>query len=824
MIPLWGTSTAPNPTLSLDFVGATSLDAGITFSRGSQATLFDSTGALVYAKHNLLLQSQTFDNASWTKTRSSVTQDTAVAPDGTTTADSLVEDGTAANTHDLRQSVTNTGTNTWALSVYLKAVNRSWAAIELQNATATSNRARAWFDLQNGVVGTGNTAGSGVTYVSHSIQNVGNDWYRCILVGTADSAVTSVQAWLEGTTADNLQNYNGVNGQTSVYIWGAQLNLTAMEGGVTSSLSTYYPTVASAYYAPRFDYNPSTLAAQGLLIEEQRTNSIRNNTMQGAVAGTPGTLPTNWAVSNLGTLATAVIGTGTENGITYIDLKISGTTSTTGGQINFEAITATAAAVSQTWTHSTYCTLAAGSMTNVTSIGVNIGEYDVGSSFLAQGSQTFTPTAANLNVSRRTLTRTLSNASTAYIRPWIAVNFSSGVAIDITLRIGLPQLEIGPAATAVNATSGTAYYAPRFDYNPSTLAAQGLLIEEQRTNSIRNNTMQGAVAGTPGTAPTNWSRSASPTSGISNEIVGTGTESGITYIDLRFTGTATATISFNINLETTTQVAASPSQTWAVSTYVKLTAGVLNSATFSFTVGEYSSVPAFLRNNFSSTTTPTSAGLATQRVAYLFTTGASTASIQPQISVNLTNGLTYDFTLRIGLPQLEQGAFATSVIPTTTTALTRNADVASMTGTNFSSWYNASEGTLFSEVALNGLSTTANQNAWQLSDGTTSNRVALYRQSAAISTGLSFGTTINGASWTTTAIRKIALGNKSGDSALADSGAIAGTGTGTTVQNVNQSRFGSNHDGTGGFLNGYIRRIAYYPVRLPNSTLQALTA
>ena len=43
--------------------------------------------------------------------------------------------------------------------------------------------------------------------------------------------------------------------------------------------------------------------------------------------------------------------------------------------------------------------------------------------------------------------------------------------------------------------------------------------------------------------------------------------------------------------------------------------------------------------------------------------------------------------------QLEVGAFATSYIPTTTTALTRNSDVAVMTGTNFSSWYNAAQGT-----------------------------------------------------------------------------------------------------------------------------------
>jgi hypothetical protein len=212
------------------------------------------------------------------------------------------------------------------------------------------------------------------------------------------------------------------------------------------------------------------------------------------------------------------------------------------------------------------------------------------------------------------------------------------------------------------------------------------------------------------------------------------------------------------------------------------------------------------------------------RCAVTATASAGSGSFAPRVAL-ADNNSSYAGSTGSGIfiwgAQLEAGAFPTSYIPTTTTALTRAADVASVN--TLSPWFNSVEGTVYAEVALPGLSATANQNALQFSDGTSSNRIALYRQSSALSTALSFGATINGSSWTTTAIRKIALGNKSGDSALADSGAIAGTGVGTTVQNVNQLRLGSNHDGTGGFTNGYLRRITYYPRRLSNAELQSIT-
>lgn len=362
---------------------------------------------------------------------------------------------------------------------------------------------------------------------------------------------------------------------------------------------------------------------------------------------------------------------------------------------------------------------------------------------------------------------------------------------------------------------------PRFDYNPSTLAARGLLIEESRTNSIRNNTMQGAVAGTPGTAPTNWAVTTTGGS-ITRTIVGTGTENGIAYIDIQyvFSAGATATVQF----EQGTQIAAANGQTWTQSTYVKLAGGSLtNISEVRNGISENDSGGNFLAGN-TTAFTPTTGALSGQRYTHTRTlNNASTAFVISTTQIVATGAA--DITLRIGLPQLEQGAFATSVIPTTTTAVTRAADVASVN--TLSPWYNAAAGTLFAQVSLLTVSNDANRWVAAISDGTTSNYIGVFRQTDQQPVGqvqTSAGTQAGigaGAVWTTTASRKLALSYATNDFKFCTNGGTVFTDTAGTVPTVTQLQLGVI--GSTGRVNGWLERVTYYPRALSAAELQSIT-
>ena len=197
------------------------------------------------ARTNLCLQSQTFDNASWTKNQSSVSANATTAPDGTSTADLLTEDSTAGAVHRATQSPTTTAAAHTA-SVYVKPNGRTWVYMRMTDNTSTPRR--CYFNCSgSGSVG---TAESGMT---GSIAALANGWYRIsATIGTALAGANFLVFGL--SSADNTETYNG-DGASGAYLWGAQLEATAYA-------SSYVPTTtASATRAADVLSVPVTMAS-----------------------------------------------------------------------------------------------------------------------------------------------------------------------------------------------------------------------------------------------------------------------------------------------------------------------------------------------------------------------------------------------------------------------------------------------------------------------------------------------------------------------------------------------------------------------------------
>jgi hypothetical protein len=250
------------PRLTLNFLTGAPLDSRITFSRTTNATLVDSTGLVTYAPNNLVLYSEQFDNAYWTKSDTTVTANATTSPDGTSTADAVFETVTNSVHTVQRTTLTITAGTSTTLSMYVKANGRDNVDLRIQGS---AGQAIGRFVLIGN--GTFTTINSGVGVVTAaSITPLSNGWYRISVTGVATAADTSVGAFLYLRDGTNT-TYAG-DPTKGVFIWGAQFEQVTYQ----TLPSTYVQTVASAYYGPRFDYDPVTLAPRGLLIEEQRVN------------------------------------------------------------------------------------------------------------------------------------------------------------------------------------------------------------------------------------------------------------------------------------------------------------------------------------------------------------------------------------------------------------------------------------------------------------------------------------------------------------------------------------------------------------------------
>jgi hypothetical protein len=436
----------PKAVYKCDYKARGALCGGETFSRAGNATMFDATGALTYAPANMLANSNSFSNATyWTLTNATAPSGVA-DPFGGSAASALTEDGTAGG-HSVANASGTAGVAgaTYIASVYIQyAGTRRYIGVQASGAGLAANE--FWvFDSQN--------PGS-LTQVNGSVSTatvtaIGGGWYRAAIRFTAvtTNSIFLTVSGMNGSAYAN-RSYAGANGTIAAYAGFAQIEPVTY----ATTPSTYNPTTSAAYYGPRFDNTPAVANSPlGLEIEESRTNSIRNSTMQGAVAGSPGTLPTNWIGPGLGTL-TQTLAYGTEYGMPYVDVRLNGTTSTTNAAYYLDATNFIAAVNGQTWVASAYYKLAGGSLTNIDFVRIVAQDRTAANAVIGQTTVNITPTSS---LQRGSISRATSG-TTAFMTGFVGIYFSSGVAIDITLRIYQPQLELGAFATSAIPTYGAA--------------------------------------------------------------------------------------------------------------------------------------------------------------------------------------------------------------------------------------------------------------------------------------------------------------------------------------------------------------------------------
>jgi len=419
------------------------------------------------------------------------------------------------------------------------------------------------------------------------------------------------------------------------------------------------------------------------------------------------------------------------------------------------------------------------------------------------------------------------------IKPELTLDFANSRCLDP--RITFARNSTGTYVDERGVIQTAPVNVARFDHNPTTGESLGLLVEEPRTNSIRNNTMVGAVAGTPGTSPTNWGVTVSNAE-LTSQIIGVGSESGISYIDIKISGTVTASRSLDLRMEEVMIASASSGQVWTESIYLKQVGGSQsNIAAIYLQANTYTNVGAYVTTPWLTAVTVGSGSLITQRFTATGTlSGATTAYIAPFIKISTATTGAVDFTLRIGLPQLEQGAFATSVIPTTTAAATRSADVASITGTAFSGWYNAAQGALYAEYSIPfDSSTSLFPIIAGFSDSTFNNAAIHYnrtiddgRRALVRSGGTSSFDQSNAGAYVYGQVGKQAFAYTSSEFAFSAIGVAPAVSSSITWPTVD--RFGMGNTvfvgGANSYLNGTIRRLVYWRQRLPNAALQTLTS
>jgi len=544
---------------------------------------------------------------------------------------------------------------------------------------------------------------------------------------------------------------------------------------------------------------------------------------QNLVLNSQGIGGTSWTNSNVTITANSVAA---PNGTTTAS-TITGSSSSSNTKFTY--INGSIAGTAGTFTTSIYAKAGTQTLLQIFyggSDGVPFANFDLSAGTLGSFNGTASITAVGSGWYRCTHTYTFSVSNQTPVFTLIDTSTAARGASSTStgsLYLWGAQLEQRSTVTAYTATTTAAItnYIPvlltqqanesRFDHNPVTRESLGLLIEEQRTNLLTYSDDFSNAA---------WTKAQSTIT--SNTIVAPdGTLTGDKLVE----NTATAAHAVQ-----RTGITITSGISYTLSVYAKAAERTLiqlqyfDGTTNRFPIFSLVDGTKVVDNGIGTNFTSTNVGNGWWRFTMTMTSASTAAQvfIYPAL-VNTNSYAGQEFSgIYIWGAQLEAGAFATSYIPTVASQVTRSADSASMTGANFSSWYNQAEGTWYGETPsifrvnsggydyprlLNNSTTTATPLAIRFDGaGVAFNSATLLATSNTVAAG--------------TTIKLASSYSNAGFTMNTNAGTVATT---TALMTVYSGIVIGRTNGLDNYINGCIKKLAYYPARVTNAQLQGVT-
>jgi hypothetical protein len=398
--------------------------------------------------------------------------------------------------------------------------------------------------------------------------------------------------------------------------------------------------------------------------------------------------------------------------------------------------------------------------------------------------------------------------------PTLNLDFANSKALDP--RITFSRSSTGTYADAEGIIQTAADDEPRFDHDPATGESLGLLIEESRTNLIADS-VDGATAAT------------------GNNTIKVSNFETVANISLNKFEVNTGQTAASANLN---PITAASSGFNTASLFIKFSPGLdrqcrINLSNFGFS--KYIELETSTLQVSGTDLDPEyySVKRIKDGLVRVSLTIDLTSDLSGLLSVTSSGTWTPGEYFCIGAYQLEAGSFPTSYIPTSGSTAIRAADIASITGTNFSSWYNQNQGTVLS--TFKSPVPESNARYWLLiSDGanslTSAYRFEMERITAATSSGSnawsSTGDWLIPTGYTQNAENRTAFvyDRINNFNSFSNNGAILATNNSATDVTVAPTTLTIGAAGANKKFSGHIYRFAYYPIRLPDEQLEALTA